>query len=208
MTTETLRPEAAGDLTQWTPSAGNNYACVSDQSDLTYVKTDTNLKEDLYGIADLVESNPVISSVKIYVRAKSDTYASQFHKFRIKLKTGGTEYDNGTTLTLTGSIVDYSWEKTTNPKTGNAWTKDEVDALQVGQILYANIPPTYYAYVYEVWVIVTYRTPVAYKFNLPLVRVMLMPRSWLKQQRNGVCVGLRRPYTPFETQKAVNAVIG
>lgn len=73
MATFTLRPNAAGDETNLTPSAGDNYACVDeavadDATTYVYHEVQSSWVRDLYNMEAPPAGTGVISSVAIYFR--------------------------------------------------------------------------------------------------------------------------------------------
>ena len=140
MAVETLRPNAAGDTTDIQaqyPVSTFHYDKVDEavsDGDTTYVyiySDDAWSKYDLYNLPSHSIGSGTINSIKIYCVCKEWGVAY----CRIKLKTGGAEYDNGSDLALTSSWVSYSNQWNTNPKTSSAWTWTDIDALQIGVYL-------------------------------------------------------------------------
>jgi len=136
--TETLRPNAAGDETliedQYPDTGEEHWEDVDEASsdgDSTYVFTGFwDWQEDLYNIADHSEgSGGDINYVKVYAVARG-TKVNQSSLF-MHIKTNGVEH-NGTWTQVTTSYATYSYQWNTNPQTGNPWTWDEIDALQIG----------------------------------------------------------------------------
>ena len=135
MATETLRPNAAGDLTQITsqyPDSGAHWDKVDEvvaDDDTTYLyHYSESAKTDIYHLP-AHSGNGVISSVVIYNRAKEGTGAAGY--LRIMHKTHGTLYESPY-AELTTSWTTFYTTLTTNPSTGSAWTWAEIDALQIG----------------------------------------------------------------------------
>ncbi len=134
---ETLRPVLAGDETAVSdqfPALGEHWDKVDEATsdgDSTYVKSDSNAwQEDLYNIADHSAGSGNISYVKVYIVAASTETPTQANTY-VHIKTNGAEY-NGSQETTTTSYATYSHQWDTNPQTGEAWTWDEIDALQIG----------------------------------------------------------------------------
>jgi len=138
MATITLRPNGAGDLTEWTPNAGANWQCVDeavcDASD--HVTANTDGLRDLYTLPADVPLTASINSVTVY---RAQDRAAQWtvgHTYPI-LKTGGVIH-RGAAVTASyphvtiscNSPVSHTW--TENPETTNPWTPAEVNALQAG----------------------------------------------------------------------------
>ena len=170
MATLILRPNAAGDSTLWTPNTGANYAAVDEvvnDGDTTYVSNpSTSSKDDLYNIGtDALLDGATISQIELFVSAKnvlsgtSGSTPSDPTLYRL-VKTGGTVYA-GAGATIGSAYADGSYVWATNPNTSAAWTKSDIDDLQVG-IRSAqtagggNKLKTPYAT--QVWVVVTYTT--------------------------------------------------
>lgn len=129
--TETLRPTAAGYITELTPSAGSNWDCVNDT---TPDEDSTNVyggavKYDLYNIQDLPWDYGVIDSVTVTARCKVDAPGTS--NAYIRIRTHSTTY-TGAMKVLTTSYANYSQVWAVNPYTGLAWTVDEVNSLQIG----------------------------------------------------------------------------
>jgi hypothetical protein len=146
-------PNAAGDLTQFTPSTGSNYTCVNElpSSDTKYV-SHAPTATDLYNIqdnTDLSISNYTIQAVTILMRAKYTTAATGY----FDVKDNGTEYT--TAITLTSSAAWYSLLYTTMPNGGAAWTNARFNAFQIGAKVTAGTLMT----VYEEYCMVAYLVP-------------------------------------------------
>jgi len=139
--TETLRPNAADTYSQADPVGEvSNYLCVDEvaaDDDSTYVETSGGATEiDTYNIPDHSEGYGTISSVKVYVRCRASTTAD-LHAAETVIRTHSTDYF-GTYTLLPTSYTDYSTTYNVNPNTTNAWTWDEIDALEIGVRLYDN----------------------------------------------------------------------
>jgi len=134
---ETLRPVLAGDETNVAdqfPASGEHWDKVDEATsdgNSTYVETNSNTwQEDLYNIADHSAGSGNISYVKVYIVAASSETPTQANAY-VHIKTNGVEY-NGSQETTTTSYATYSHQWNNNPQTGEAWTWDEIDALQIG----------------------------------------------------------------------------
>lgn len=165
MTTETLRPNAAGDVTQLAPSAAPNWECVNEavaNGDTDYVQNATanTTLYDLYNIPDsAIPVGSTINSVTIYWTAKKmavpSTRAISGYSY---IKTEATEYQ-GTQTALTTSYVERNTAYALNPKTGLAWTLAELNALQIGVLLGNNyLDDLHFAYgiCTQVYVVIDY----------------------------------------------------
>jgi hypothetical protein len=131
---ETLRPTADGDETGIEyPASPPHWTEVDDvtfDGDSTYVETENKWQEDLYEIGNHTAGYGAINYVKVYMVAKEETDQDITTAYT-HIKTNGVEY-NGAAEYLTTSYATYSYQWNNNPQTGNPWTWDEVDDLQVG----------------------------------------------------------------------------
>ena len=128
---ETLRPNAAGTNTDWTPSAGANYACVNEETpdeDDSYVYTTANNRHDSYNLQDHTNGSGNISNVRVYARAKSLTAGRDI---AIEIVVSATTY-TGAKQTLTIGYVDYYEDWAQNPAGPADWTWSDIDALEAG----------------------------------------------------------------------------
>ena len=134
-----LRPNAAGNETtieDQYPASGEHWDKVAEETsdgDSTYVATDNNSwQEDLYNIPDHSTQTAAgtINYVEVSMVCRVTANATQTNAY-IHIKTNGVEH-NGTEETLTTSYATYSYQWDDNPETGQAWTWDEIDALQIG----------------------------------------------------------------------------
>ena len=134
---ETLRPVLAGDETNVSdqfPASGEHWDKVNEatsDADITYISTyDAAWQEDLYNITDHSTGSGNISYVKVYIVARAVQTPNETNAY-VHIRTNGAEY-NGSQETTTISYATYSYQWDNNPQTGEAWTWDEIDALQIG----------------------------------------------------------------------------
>lgn len=166
---EILRPIAAGGETQIThqePGNGEHWDKVADVDPddwSTFVYTSSKkYKTDLYTLSNNFEGEGTINGIVVYFRFSghdSDQHGPTTAYAKAVIKTGGEVYE-GSEESQTGmSFVTrtYLWE--TNPKTGEAWTWEEIDALQAG-IQLKKEPPDGFAYSTQVYVEVGYTVSV------------------------------------------------
>jgi hypothetical protein len=128
---ESLRPNAAGDSTQLSPSAGDNYTCVDDaiaNDDTDYVEDDTTDQKDLYnfGATTLTTINGVIAWVDC-----RETDADNF-SVKIPCKSGATESDDTAQSVGTPNYVTFKRVLETDPNTAAAWATADLNAAQFG----------------------------------------------------------------------------
>jgi hypothetical protein len=143
MAIETLRPNGAGDDTEWGawPSENANWQNVDEASqdgDATYNYCPGVANQvDLYHIDNHSAGCGVINKVTLYAWLRYvNTSRKQMY---IGVKSGSTE-DWGSFYTITNNWTEYSREFATDPNTGSAWTWDAIDALQIGIKSYTDLP--------------------------------------------------------------------
>jgi len=125
-------PTGAGNLTQWTPSAGSNWDCVEEvpPSDTDYVSINSVDQVDLYGMGSLVGSIGSIQCVQVQARCvKEGTPTPQ--NIQLAVRSGGTNYFSGNKAvpTVVGAVCNL-WA--VNPNTSNPWTQSGVDDMEAG----------------------------------------------------------------------------
>ena len=120
-----LTPNAAGDVTQWTPTGAANYQNVSiPANDATY-NTGATGQLDNYGMTTITLGESTVERVIPFARASNPAGGT----LNVGLKTGGTNY--------TASAVTYSslsWltgsEYAVSPNTSAAWTQTDINNIQ------------------------------------------------------------------------------
>jgi len=130
-----LRPNAAGDLAQWTPNTGENYAAVDEvtpDGDTTYVATDTADKIDLYNLAaPSLPTGAVINRVWVQAVAKKMD-AGVDDKVSLGVKSGATtDWSTAKTLSTAYELISGT-DYTVNPDDSEAWEEADLNALQAG----------------------------------------------------------------------------
>jgi hypothetical protein len=150
-TYETIRPDAAGSETSLTPSAGANWACVSDSNDATYVSTNSSTYiRDLYSTGNHTAPSGIITNIGIYFRIMNSGTGTAYGVPQMYI--GGNNY-NGSAQTSTTAWSTKNEVFDSNPATGNAWSWQDIDNLQVGISLAATANTTMCS---EVWVVISY----------------------------------------------------
>jgi hypothetical protein len=137
-TYENLAVTGAGIETNLTPSAGANWQCVSDGSDLTYISTNsTSYITDLYELANSTVGTGYISSVTLYYRIMN---ASTYTTYGVPIFYINGNYYNGSSQTATTGWATKSEVFTTNPATSDVWTWNDIDNMQIGiSLLTSNV---------------------------------------------------------------------
>ena len=164
MATVTLYPNAAGDLTEATPvGEATNWECVDEvvaDDDTSYVRvTVSATKRDLYNLPALPSAVGAITNVTVYARVRRTQAATSSAGTHIK--TNGSSYDGGGITFNDQAWYNQSQSYDTNPQSGNAWTIDEVNALQAGCRLGGNNYLNNQVRCTQVYVVVTYTPALA-----------------------------------------------
>jgi hypothetical protein len=126
-----LAPNAAGNYSQWSPSAGSNFQNVDDtdpDDDTTYNETDVANEKDSYQHASL--TSLVVEDIKGLV----------MHCFVRKSDAGSRSLRHGIRSNTTESVSGFTELPTSyeyrqkaydvDPHTAAAWTKTNVDAVE------------------------------------------------------------------------------
>lgn len=186
MATEILRPNGAGFITELTANgAATNWECVdeaSHDSNTTYVSNNSSgiTKKDLYTInANSIGVSDTINSVTLYIICRCTATG------RLIVNTGYRYIrENGVSTvggsnSLTTSYASYSTTWNTKPSNGSAWTKTDIDNLQIGvQLLVSGATESRCT---QVYVVVDY-TPSGGGGSVS--QKIVMPRQAIKRASN------------------------
>ncbi len=126
-----IRPNAAGDSTQWTPDSGNNYDRVNEvelDEDTSYVETGTTTDKDLYNYDPTVNMTS-IDGIQIITEVKATSGSMELLNVT---KSGATEDDQSCGIIISTDYGTCSSLREVNPDTTNPWTPAEIDAAQFG----------------------------------------------------------------------------
>ena len=129
---QAIKPAGAGNSTQWTPSAGDNYACVDEvpPSESDFVSTNTIGHLDLYAAGDLVGTIGSVKCVQLQALAKAEGSPSP-HNLQLAVRTNGADYFSGDKAVPSSSTqLSNLWEA--NPATAAPWQEAEVNAMEIG----------------------------------------------------------------------------
>lgn len=172
MPTNEILPSANGDISAsgWAASgAATLWDCVNDpvaspDDATTIIYNTAAAKYALFTGSFSVPANAVIDYVRIVLRA---THPSGTAQLRARLKIGGTYYDSSDS-TIATSYTNYTKDFTTNPRTGAAWTVNDVngtgsDPLQQFGV-YNNAAPGANVIVTQIYCVVSYALPEPYAF--------------------------------------------
>lgn len=130
---DTTFPNAAGNKSQWTPSAGSNYQNVdedpaNDDTDYNFVSVAAT--RDLYAFPDIAPTTGTVYGVAINMTARKDD--ATVRTFRELTRSGGADFAGGVTHTLTTSYAMYAEILPTDPNTSAAWSIANVNLAEFG----------------------------------------------------------------------------
>jgi hypothetical protein len=158
--TEILRPNAPGDetsITSQAPASGAHWDKVDDESpdetSTCIFQGTSSYERDLYNIPNHSVGSGIINSIRIYFRFRSILSGHTAYA-KPSQKSGDTITDGDEKTESNGVYTTFSQEYITNPATGNPWTWDEIDALQIGASIKGTHP--YVVYLTQVYVEIDY----------------------------------------------------
>lgn len=120
-----LTPNAAGDVTQWTPTGGANYANVSIPADDATYNTGATGQIDNYAMTTLTVGQSTVERVIPWARASNPVGGT----LNVGLKTGGTNYTATATVPTSATWL-VGAEYTVSPNTSAAWTQTDINNIQ------------------------------------------------------------------------------
>ena len=120
----------AGTTTGLTPSAGANWQCVDEVPPNTtdYVSGSVVDVYDTYALTDLAVAGNMSGIVQEVYAVKMDAGAANVAHV---IRSGGTDY-TGSDFALSMSWARYMRIRGANPNTAAAFTKADIDALEMG----------------------------------------------------------------------------
>jgi hypothetical protein len=128
---ESMKPNAEGTNTAWTPSAGDNWENVDDNppdDDTTYNEAASTTLKDTHNFTNPVHNGDKLAVVNNVVAKKTDAGSVSV---RGAIRTGGQEFDGTTHL----AHPDYQHGESiseTNPDTTEVWSHSELEGAEFG----------------------------------------------------------------------------
>jgi len=126
-----IRPNAAGDSTQWIPDSGTNYDRINEMEldeDTSYVETGTTTNKDLYNYDPAINMTS-IDGIQIITEVKATSGSMELQNIT---KSGSTENAQSCGTIISTDYVTCSSISEVNPDTSNPYTPAEIDAAQFG----------------------------------------------------------------------------
>lgn len=130
---DTTFPNAAGNKSQWTPSAGSNYQNVDEDpanDDTDYNFASVAATRDLYAFPDIAPTTGTVYGVAVNITARKDDATAR--TLRELTRRGGTDYAGAVTQTLTTSYAMYTEILEQDPSTSAAWSIANVNLAEFG----------------------------------------------------------------------------
>lgn len=136
---ETIKPSGAGSLSENQPIGSvNNWACVDEDTpdQNTFVRNfDTEFKTDLYTGANSIPEGSTINSVAVHFRVRgvqTQMPGDGVVKIKPVINESGVTTE-GTEITPSTSVyTTYNEVWSVRPSDGNAWTLEDINALEFG----------------------------------------------------------------------------
>ena len=132
---DSIRPNGAGNYSQLTPSAGNNYECVDEDpfDDTDYVEGANAGEIDSYAYGSVPTELDDAAIFGIQLRNQAiRTAESDNIKIKGLLRTGSTDYKETTGQSLSDIVKSnvVIWED--DPSDSNIWTQAKINACEFG----------------------------------------------------------------------------
>ena len=129
---QAILPTGAGNSTNWTPSAGANYACVDERpaSDADYVSINAVDTVDTYVAGNMVGGIDSVKCVQVQSRTELDGSPIPTN-LKLVARSGGTDYFSGDkAVPAEPKSLWNIWEN--NPADAAAWEEADVNAMEIG----------------------------------------------------------------------------
>ncbi len=127
-----IKPSAAGNSAQWTPSAGANYECVDEipPVDTDYNATNTIGNIDMFACNDIVAAISSIYGIQINARMAYEGAPTPAH-VQIGYRSGGANYFSSD-ISPPVSFGQKTFIQMTNQATAAAFTQDDINNIELG----------------------------------------------------------------------------
>ena len=128
---QAIVPTGIGNSSEWTPSAGDNYACVDEIpfGDADYVESSNVDDLDTYVAGDMTGGTIDVKCLQVQSRCAVTVGVAK--NIKLVTRVNGTDYLSGDKLVpLTVKSLFNLWEN--NPNGSVAWTESTVNAMEIG----------------------------------------------------------------------------
>ncbi len=129
---QTVFPTGTGNSAQFTPSTGANWQNVDDATpddDTTYNASSTAGHRDLFATGDVPSASGSILAVVANGYARKDDAGTR--EVKLTTRISSTNYDSATNP-ITSAYVFYRHQWATDPATGLAWVRADLNAAEFG----------------------------------------------------------------------------
>lgn len=130
---ETILPDGAGTTTQWSPSTGDNYACVDeadDDADASYVSPPGDGSTDTYAFSDLALSFGTIYAIQPCASGRVESTGNGYLQLAATYN-GGPIY-LGLSVSISSTTYAPAMRLLTTAPDGKRWTISRVNAAEFG----------------------------------------------------------------------------
>lgn len=129
---QALVPTGVGNSSDWTPSVGNNYACVDEipPNDADYVSVNAVNATDTYITENLSGSIDSIKCIQVQSRSRKEGIPIPTN-LKLITRVNGTNYLSGDKPVPSSMESRYNlWEL--NPDDSQAWEEVDINAMEIG----------------------------------------------------------------------------
>lgn len=130
---DTTFPNGAGNLSQWTPSAGSNWQNVDEDpanDDTDYNFASVAATRDLYALPDIAPTTGTVFGVSVNLQVRKDDAAAR--TFRDLVRSGSTNFPGALTHTAQATYNMYTEIHAVDPNTSAAWTIANINLAEFG----------------------------------------------------------------------------
>ena len=129
---QAIVPTGAGNSTNWTPSAGNNWECVDEKppNDADYVSINAADIVDTYAAGNMVGTIGSVKCVQVQGRVRTEGAPTPTN-LKLIVRSGATDYLSGDKIIPASEKSLWNlWED--NPADSLAWEEADVNAMEIG----------------------------------------------------------------------------
>lgn len=179
-----LQPDGDGNYTQFAAIGGCSpeWQCVNKPT----VNDATQLGSGTVGDRQSVTLSAfgdvgAVSSVVISVRCAN--FSGDVETVKIFLRIGGVNYDDSSqSMPVDSAFHNFTKTYTTNPATGQAWTKDDINALEAGVLLFSAVSFAVNMRFSQLFATVTFTPGQSYRLDGQDFTCGPLSKRWSQQQ--------------------------
>lgn len=155
---DTFRPNVAGYITDWSVSGTTTHSgATSDLSDTTYIYSSTKYQGDFLNLDDPIFNDTAnINWVQTHYNCRSLNGKAGPEKIDLYLRSGSDfETNVNQAVDRNGYVEVTGTQQTSNPVSGQPWTKADITSLQIGMFV-DSVDSGEEIRCSELWVVVDY----------------------------------------------------